>query len=81
MRKRYNISGLFIFDQFEGEEKRQPTCIEDCTEETLEKYLKQSDAPRLRRVVRLLCNTLHSFAENVYEMSKLNNPYETENQD
>lgn len=27
--KRRDLSGIFIFDTFPGESKRQPTCIED----------------------------------------------------
>lgn len=32
--KRRNLSGIFIFDKLEGEEKPTPTCLEDCTPET-----------------------------------------------
>lgn len=31
--KRRNLSGIFIFDKLEGEEKPTPTCLEDCTPE------------------------------------------------
>lgn len=34
MRLRRNLSGIFIFDKLEGEEKSTPTCLEDCTPET-----------------------------------------------
>ena len=32
--KRRGLSGIFIFDQFPGEERREPTCVEDCQKET-----------------------------------------------
>lgn len=31
--KRRDLSGIYIFDTFPGEQKRQPTCIEDCQPE------------------------------------------------
>ena len=39
MKLRRNLSGIFIFDKLEGEEKPIPTCIEDCTPETKLKWL------------------------------------------
>lgn len=36
--KRRNLSGIFIFDKLEGEEKPTPTCLEDCTPETRLKW-------------------------------------------
>lgn len=33
MSKRRSLSGIYIFDQFPGEDSRNPTCIEDCQEE------------------------------------------------
>lgn len=38
--KRRNLSGIFIFDKLEGEEKPTPTCLEDCTPETRLKWLE-----------------------------------------
>ena len=40
MKLRRNLSGIFIFDKLEGEEKPIPTCIEDCTPETRLKWLE-----------------------------------------
>ncbi len=37
--RRRNLSGVYIFEQFEDEEKRQPTCFEDCTREKQEEWL------------------------------------------
>lgn len=38
--KRYGLSGIYIFDKFPGEERRQPTCIEDCQEEARAQWLE-----------------------------------------
>lgn len=61
--KRYNLSGIYIFDQFEGEERRQPTCIEDCNDATRQKWLESNDKEALIGIVNHLCDTLHSIAE------------------
>lgn len=37
--KRRNISGIYIFDKFPTDEKRQPTCIEDCSQDTRREWL------------------------------------------
>jgi hypothetical protein len=31
---RRNLSGIYIFDVLPDDERRQPTCFEDCTEES-----------------------------------------------
>ena len=41
--KRRNLSGIYIFDKFEGEATIQPTCIEDCTEETRTDWIEDLD--------------------------------------
>ena len=36
---RRGISGIYIFDKFPDDERRQPTCIEDCQQETRRAWL------------------------------------------
>lgn len=38
---RRNISGIYIFDKFPDEEKRLPTCIEDCQQTTRRKWVME----------------------------------------
>lgn len=61
--ERYNLSGIYIFDKFEGEDKRQPTCIEDCQNETRNKWLESLEKEGLIKTVNHLCEVLHSIAE------------------
>ena len=63
--KRYGLSGIYIFDKFPEEERRQPTCIEDCQEETRTQWLEGLEKEALIRTVNILCNTLHKFADNL----------------
>ena len=60
--KRRNISGIFIFEQFEGEEKRQPTCFEDCTEATQDKWLDTLEIEALKNLSKQLAATLIGVA-------------------
>lgn len=37
---RRGLSGIYIFDTFPGERKRQPTCLEDCTAAKRDEWLR-----------------------------------------
>jgi hypothetical protein len=60
---RRNLSGIFIFEQFEGEEKREPTCFEDCTEATQDKWLDSLDNESLKNLTKQLAGTLIGVAD------------------
>lgn len=60
---RRNISGIYIFDKFPEEEKRQPTCIEDCQSTTRNEWLSTLDKEGLISVVNQLCESLTSLAD------------------
>ena len=55
--KRRDLSGIYIFDTFPGEEKRQPTCIEDCQPETRRKLLMTKSKEWMRDCIRQLAQT------------------------
>lgn len=61
--KRHSLSGIYIFDQYPGEERRKPTCIEDCQPEVRDKWLQSLEPDALLRTCQLLCDTLHGVAE------------------
>ena len=66
--KRRNISGIYIFDKFPDEEKWQPTCIEDCQQETRRAWLmKRKDKVYAKQTITMiydsfleLCGYLHN---------------------
>jgi len=60
---RRNLSGIFIFEQFEGEEKKEPTCFEDCTEATQDKWLDSLDNESLKNLTKQLAETLIGVAD------------------
>lgn len=60
---RRNISGVYIFEQFEGEDKREPTCFEDCTEATQDKWLDTLDKEALINLAKILGRTITDLAD------------------
>ena len=40
---RRGISGIYIFDKFPDDEKREPTCIEDCQQSTRRAWVMQRE--------------------------------------
>lgn len=61
--KRRNLSGIFIFDKLEEEEKPTPTCLEDCTPETRLKWLEGLEKEALINCIEHLCETINEFSE------------------
>lgn len=63
MSKRRNLSGIYIFDQFPGEDSRNPTCIEDCQDEVRRKWLESLDKEALIMTVDHLCETIREISD------------------
>ena len=56
--KRRNISGIYIFDKFPDEEKRKPTCFEDCQPETQDEWLDSLEPEALKNLAKMLADKL-----------------------
>lgn len=61
--KRCNLSGIYIFDKLEGDDKAFPTCIEDCNESVRGQWLSELDKEALINVINRLCYTLKDLSE------------------
>lgn len=61
--KRRNLTGIYIFDKFPDEERRVPTCIEDCQEETRKAWLEGLDKEALIGTIEMLCETLRGISD------------------
>lgn len=61
--RRRNLSGIYIFDKFEDEEKRQPTCFEDCQEETQDKWLDSLEPEALKNLAKMLGEKLRLIGD------------------
>ena len=60
---RRNLSGVFIFHQFEGESKTQPTCFEDCPEEKQNEWLDTLDKDAIKNLSKILAKTLKEVGD------------------
>lgn len=58
---RRNISGVYIFDTLPADARRQPTCIEDCRENTRLSYLHTLSEEELRDLGRHLNKCFNSL--------------------
>lgn len=63
MSKRRNISGVYIFEKFDTDERRKPTCFEDCSEETQDKWLESLEPEALRNLAKLLGKSIVEIAD------------------
>jgi len=60
---RRNLSGIYIFHKFDGEDKREPTCFEDCPEEKQDEWLDSLEHDALRNLAKHLGKTLRTIGD------------------
>jgi hypothetical protein len=60
---RRNLSGVYIFHKFEDEERREPTCFEDCPEEKQDEWLDSLEHDALRNLAKHLGKTLRKIGD------------------
>jgi hypothetical protein len=60
---RRNLSGIYIFHKFEDEERREPTCFEDCPEEKQDEWLNSLDAEAVKNLSKQLGKTLRKIGD------------------
>jgi hypothetical protein len=61
---RRNLSGIYIFHKFEGEERREPTCFEDCPVEKQEEWLNSLEPEAVKNLAKKLGNTLRAIGDH-----------------
>ena len=60
---RRNLSGVYIFHKFDDEERRKPTCFEDCPEDKQDEWLNSLDAEAIKNLAKHLAKTLKTIGE------------------
>ena len=60
---RRDLSGIYFFDKFPNEEKRLPTCFEDCTVEKQEEILNSKDLEWVKSLALLLSKKLKEIGK------------------
>lgn len=61
--ERFGLSGIYIFDTLDGEDKRQPTCVEDCREETRKAWLKSLNRMALDNTLNIIFESYKRLAQ------------------
>ena len=59
--KRRNISGVYIFDTYPNEERRSPTCVEDCQQSTRRAWCMSKDKECLRNTIAILADAFRDL--------------------
>ena len=67
---RRDLSGIYFFDKFPNEEKRLPTCFEDCTIEKQEEILNSKNLEWIKSLALLLSRTLKEVGKQFDIVSK-----------
>ena len=60
---RRGLSGIYFLDKFPNEEKRSPTCFEDCTIEKQEEILNSKNLEWIKSLALLLSKTLKEIGK------------------
>lgn len=60
---RRNLSGIYIFDVLPGDERRKPTCFEDCTEEKQDEWLESLSPEAVKSLSKQLAKTLRTIGD------------------
>ncbi len=60
---RRNLSGVYIFHKFEEEEKREPTCFEDCPEDSQDKWINSLDPEAVKNLAKILAKRLRLIGD------------------
>lgn len=60
---RRNLSGVYIFHKFEDEDKREPTCFEDCPSSKQDEWLETLEKEALKNLAKHLANKLRQIGD------------------
>ena len=60
---RRNLSGVYIFHKFDDEERREPTCFEDCPVEKQDEWLATLDSEAIKNLSKHLATTLRKIGD------------------
>jgi hypothetical protein len=61
--KRRNLSGVYILHKFIDEEKKQPTCFEDCPAAVQDKWLESLELDAVRNLAKILGGALREIGD------------------
>jgi hypothetical protein len=62
---RRNLSGIYIFYKFEEDERREPTCFEDCPESKQDEWMNSLDPEAVKNLAKQLARTIRSIGDQI----------------
>lgn len=62
--RRRSLSGIYIFHKFEDEERREPTCFEDCPESKQDEWLNNLDPESVKNLAKSLGAVLRGIGDH-----------------
>ena len=76
MTQRRNLSGIYIFEKFEDDDKRKPICFEDCREETQNEWLESLNREGLIKTIKSLAQTIKDIGDEFDIMSDIGDEFD-----
>lgn len=67
---RRSLSGIYIFHKFDEDERREPTCFEDCPEEKQDEWLNNLDPEAVKTLAKELGTVLRMIGDQFGIMQK-----------
>jgi hypothetical protein len=60
---RRNLSGIYIFHKFDDEERREPTCFEDCPEEKQDEWMDSLEPSAVKQLAKHLAGIVRKIGD------------------
>lgn len=65
MTRRRNLSGVYIFHKFEDDDRKKPTCFEDCPIEKQDEWLNSLDPAAVKNLAKQLAGIIKEIGEKL----------------
>ena len=60
---RRNLSGIYIFHKFDDDDRKRPTCFEDCPEEKQDEWMDSLEPEAVRNLAKQLGKTIRDIGD------------------
>lgn len=60
---RRNLSGIYIFHKFDDDNRKKPTCFEDCPEEKQDEWLDSLEPEAVKNLAKQLGRTIRDIGD------------------
>lgn len=60
---RRNLSGIYIFHKFDDDDRKRPTCFEDCPEEKQDEWMDSLEPEAVKNLAKQLGKTIRDIGD------------------